>query len=43
MQIRTMAKAEAQNAIQKQKHQFQDLAIMADWDSLEHTYRSMGA
>jgi isoleucyl-tRNA synthetase len=41
--IRKSAEATALREIDSQKEQFRSLAIMADWDSKEHTYRTLGA
>lgn len=41
-EIRRAAKATAIREINSQREQFRPLAIMADWDSRERTYRTLG-
>ena len=41
-EIRRAAKATALREIDSQREQFRPLAIMADWDSKERTYRTFG-
>ena len=41
--IREAAKSTALSQIDSQKEQFRSLGIMADWDSKENTYRTLGA
>ena len=42
IEVRTIAKVEALDAIEIQKKDFLDLGIMGDWDSHQRTYRTMG-
>jgi isoleucyl-tRNA synthetase len=41
--IREAAKSTALSEVESQKEQFRSLGIMADWDSMENTYRTLGA
>ena len=42
LDIRRAAKETALREIDSQREQFRSLAIMADWDSKERTYRTLG-
>lgn len=40
--VREVARKSALEAIEIQKTEMRDLGVMADWDSMENTYRTMG-
>lgn len=41
-QIRSLANATAVQAVKSQKDEFRELGIMADWDGMDSTYRTLG-
>lgn len=42
LEVRSVARKTASEAIKEQREQFRQLGIMADWDSETETYRTMG-
>jgi isoleucyl-tRNA synthetase len=41
-EIRSLANATAVQAVKSQKDEFRELGIMADWDGMDSTYRTLG-
>jgi isoleucyl-tRNA synthetase len=41
-EIRSLANATAVQAVKSQKDEFRELGIMADWDGMSSTYRTLG-
>jgi isoleucyl-tRNA synthetase len=41
-EIRSLASATAVQAVKSQKDEFRELGIMADWDGMDSTYRTLG-
>ena len=42
LEVRSVARKTALEAIKEQREQFRQLGVMADWDSETETYRTMG-